>query len=356
MTNPNVSQLLRPARDVGLVGYGAYVPRYRLPATEVARVWTEGAGGLAHQRKGRPGPGRRRGHHVDRGRPQRGGPRPASTPPRSARSGSAARATPTPSSPPSTIVAEAIGAVPITQAADWQFACKAGTEAMQAAIGLVGSGMGDYALAIGMDTAQGRPGDALEYTAGAGGAAFLLGPAEEIAGRVRRLVLLRHRHARLLAPPVREVPRAWPALHRRAGLLQAHHRRGARSCWSSPTPSRRISLRGLASAQRQVPPARRQAAGLHRRPDQDRPAGRRHRQHLRRQRHDRPDRRARRSPARRPHPAGLLRLRRRLRRLRPARHRRASPSARVVPPRPRTTSPAAPRSTTPPMPVCAASW
>jgi 3-hydroxy-3-methylglutaryl CoA synthase len=37
----------------------------------------------------------------------------------------------------------------------------------------------DYALAIGMDIAQGRPGDALEYTAGAGGAAYLLGPAEE---------------------------------------------------------------------------------------------------------------------------------------------------------------------------------
>jgi hydroxymethylglutaryl-CoA synthase len=39
--------------------------------------------------------------------------------------------------------------------------------------------MAHYALAIGMDTAQGRPGDALEYTAGAGGAAYLLGPADE---------------------------------------------------------------------------------------------------------------------------------------------------------------------------------
>jgi hydroxymethylglutaryl-CoA synthase len=46
-------------------------------------------------------------------------------------------------------------------------------------MGFVGSGMADYALAIGMDTAQGRPGDALEYTAGAGGAAYLLGPAED---------------------------------------------------------------------------------------------------------------------------------------------------------------------------------
>jgi hydroxymethylglutaryl-CoA synthase len=76
-------------------------------------------------------------------------------------------------------VAEAIGATPHIQAGDWEFACKAGTEAMVAAIGMVGSRMATYALAIGMDTAQGRPGDALEYTAGAGGAAFVIGPAEE---------------------------------------------------------------------------------------------------------------------------------------------------------------------------------
>jgi hydroxymethylglutaryl-CoA synthase len=81
--------------------------------------------------------------------------------------------------PSSSVVGEAIGASPNLLAADWEFACKAGSEAMQAAIGMVGSGMLRYALAIGMDTAQGRPGDALEYTAAAGGGAFLIGPAEE---------------------------------------------------------------------------------------------------------------------------------------------------------------------------------
>ncbi len=56
---------------------------------------------------------------------------------------------------------------------------EAGTEALQAGMGLVGSGMGHYVLSIGADTAQGRPGDELEYTAAAGAAAILLGPAEE---------------------------------------------------------------------------------------------------------------------------------------------------------------------------------
>jgi hydroxymethylglutaryl-CoA synthase len=44
---------------------------------------------------------------------------------------------------------------------------------------MVGSGMGTYTMSIGMDTAQSRPGDALEYTAASGGAAFIIGPAEE---------------------------------------------------------------------------------------------------------------------------------------------------------------------------------
>jgi hydroxymethylglutaryl-CoA synthase len=177
--NPeNGTLLLKPSRPVGVVGYGAYVPRYRLPASEVARVWTEGEGALPIKEKAVPG--------LDEDvatmsiEAARNAMKRAQVSPREIRAvwvGSESH--PYAVKPTSTLVAEAIGAVPNVQAADWEFACKAGTEAMVAAIGFVGSGMAHYAMAIGMDTAQGKPGDALEYTAGAGGAAFLLGPAEE---------------------------------------------------------------------------------------------------------------------------------------------------------------------------------
>jgi hydroxymethylglutaryl-CoA synthase len=170
--------LLKPIRPVGIAGYGSYVPRYRLPAREVARIWTDGQGGLPIKEKAVPGLDEdvvTMSIEAARNALQRAGI--AANQIRAVWVGSESH--PYAVKPTSTIVAEAIGAVPNVQAADWQFACKAGTEAMVAAIGLVGSGMANYALAIGMDTAQGRPGDALEYTAGAGGAAFVLGPAED---------------------------------------------------------------------------------------------------------------------------------------------------------------------------------
>ena len=178
MDQPKGNQLMRPANDVGLVGYGAYVPRFRLPASEVARVWTEGTSALPIKEKAVPGLDEdvaTMSVEAARNALARAGIDPTEI--RAVWVGSESH--PYAVKPTSTIVAEALGAVPNTQAADWQFACKAGTEAMQAAIGFVGSGMAHYALAIGMDTAQGKPGDALEYTAGAGGAAFLLGPAAE---------------------------------------------------------------------------------------------------------------------------------------------------------------------------------
>ncbi|MDY7075590.1 MAG: hydroxymethylglutaryl-CoA synthase [Chloroflexota bacterium] len=178
MTNNDQSTFLKPDREVGIIGYGAYIPRYRLPAAEVDRVWMDNQGGTPIREKSVPGPDEdvvtmsieaarnalARADGVD----------PALI--RAVWVGSESH--PYAVKPTSTIVAEAIGATPHTQAGDWEFACKAGTESLQAVIGFVGSGMAQYALAIGMDTAQARPGDALEYTASAGGGAYLVGPAE----------------------------------------------------------------------------------------------------------------------------------------------------------------------------------
>jgi hydroxymethylglutaryl-CoA synthase len=83
--------------------------------------------------------------------------------------------------PTATIVAEAISATPDLTAADIEFACKAGTAGIQMCMGLVKSGMIRYGMAVGADTSQGRPGDALEYTASAGGAAYIIGKEKLIA-------------------------------------------------------------------------------------------------------------------------------------------------------------------------------
>lgn len=180
MSNETQSPLMRPNKPVGIVGYGAYVPRYRIPAAEISKMWTNGQGGVPIKEKAVNGLDEdvtSMSIEAARNALARAEINPADI--RAVWVGSESH--PYAVKPTSTMVAEAIGAVPNTQAADWEFACKAGTEAMQAGIGMVGSGMGKYALSIGMDTAQGRPGDALEYTAAAGGAAILLGAAEEAA-------------------------------------------------------------------------------------------------------------------------------------------------------------------------------
>jgi len=182
MTESNQELLLKPNQNVGIVGYGAYIPRYRLPAREIARIWAGDTAGVPIIEKAVPGLDEdviTMSIEAARNAIARAAIDPGDI--RAVWVGSESH--PYAVKPSSTVVAEAIGATPHTLAADWEFACKAGTEAIQAAIGFVGSGMARYALAIGMDTAQGRPGDALEYTTGAGGAAVILGPSDECVAR-----------------------------------------------------------------------------------------------------------------------------------------------------------------------------
>ncbi|MFH1402756.1 MAG: hydroxymethylglutaryl-CoA synthase [Candidatus Altiarchaeota archaeon] len=168
----------------GIVGYGAYVPRYRIKTGEIARVWGED------------------GKRISKGLNVIEKSVPAIDEDAVTISVEAARLAlahskvnpkdieavyvgseshPYAVKPTATIVAEAIEATPHLTAADYEFACKAGTAAIQTCLGLVKSKLIKYGMAIGADTSQGRPGDALEYTASAGGAAYIIGGENVIA-------------------------------------------------------------------------------------------------------------------------------------------------------------------------------
>ena len=169
---------------VGIITYGAYIPRYRIKVEEIARVWganaAEISGGLGVFEKAVP--------DYDENT--------ATFAVEAARAALARREVdvseikavyvgseshPYAVKPTAVTVGEAIGATPVMTAADYEFACKAGTAAIQTSMGLVASGMMKYSVAIGADTAQGAPGDALEYTAAAGGAAYIIGNDDPIA-------------------------------------------------------------------------------------------------------------------------------------------------------------------------------
>ncbi len=217
--------------------------------------------------------------------------------------------------PTSTMVAEAIGAVPNTQAGDWEFACKAGTEALVAAMGFVGSGMAHYAMAIGMDTAQGKPGDALEYTAGAGGAAYIVGPAEEA------LAIINSSYSYVTDTPDfwRRPEAKYPEHGMRFTGEPAyfkHITEAATTMMQSLWHNRkRLQVGGLPPAEYKISTTRSLPAWLFDGTNSARLARACDRKHLRGRGHDRPDCDSRYCSSRRPDLDGLIRIGSGLRRL-----------------------------------------
>ena len=154
--------------SVGIVGYGAFIPRRRIKLEEIAKVWGADAAsyrrGLQLHEKSVPGKDEdtitMSVEAARRALVRAGDLDPAAI--GAVYVGSESH--PYAVKPSGTVVAEAL-----------EFACKAGTEGMFLAQSLVKAGEVDYALGIGADTSQGAPGDALEYSAAAGAAAYLFG-------------------------------------------------------------------------------------------------------------------------------------------------------------------------------------
>ena len=77
--------------------------------------------------------------------------------------------------PSGTVVADILGIKGDYVCADLEFACKAGTTGIVMIAGMIEAGVIEAGMAVGADVAQAKPGDMLEYTAGAGAAAVILG-------------------------------------------------------------------------------------------------------------------------------------------------------------------------------------
>ncbi len=167
-------------KAIGILGYGAYVPEGRVAAATLAAAWGRSSEGrLPVEEKSVPDLDEdtiTMAIEASRQALQRAAGRIDA--PRLGAVFIGTESKPYAVKPCGTVVAEAIGATPWTSAADFEFACKAGTEALRAAAAFVGAGMAEAALAVGMDAAQGKPGDHLEYTAAAGGGAVIVGSAE----------------------------------------------------------------------------------------------------------------------------------------------------------------------------------
>jgi len=166
----------------GIVGYGVYIPIYRIKTADIAKVWGEDTerieSGLGIYEKAVGGIDEDSAtiaveaarHAITRA---------GIDPKKLGALYVGSESHPYAVKPTATIVAEAIGATPNLTAADLEFACKAGTAGLQIVLAMVDAKMIEYGMAIGSDTAQGRPGDALEYSAASGGAAFITGPNSE---------------------------------------------------------------------------------------------------------------------------------------------------------------------------------
>jgi hydroxymethylglutaryl-CoA synthase len=169
---------------VGIVGYGSHIPRYRIKAEEIAKVWGADAEsykrGLLLSEKSVPSPDQDTitlSVEASKKALKRAGIEPVEI--GAVYIGSESH--PYAVKPSGTVVSEAIGAVPECHCADFEFACKAGSEGMFVVYAQVKAGAIKYGLAIGADTSQGAPGDALEYSAAAGAAAFIFGTENLVA-------------------------------------------------------------------------------------------------------------------------------------------------------------------------------
>jgi hydroxymethylglutaryl-CoA synthase len=167
--------------NVGIVSYGSYIPRFRIKISDIANAWGKNSddviNSLGVKEKTVPAPDEdsitlavnstRTAIENFKGKLNIG----------AIYTGSESHPYAVKSS--SSVIGEALGIDNNYTAADLEFACKAGSAAIQMISGMIGSGLIEYGIAIGSDTAQSKPADALEFSASAAATSFILGGNEK---------------------------------------------------------------------------------------------------------------------------------------------------------------------------------
>lgn len=169
--------------EAGIRGWGAYIPRFRLSAYEVAALWgydsrlPKSLGMIEKSVAEEDEDSVTMGWYAAKVAMRRAGV-----------SGEEIDAVffgteskPYAVKPSATIIADALGVKKRKLATDLEFACRAAGEGIRVSIGLVKSGLAQNTLVVGSDTAQANPGDLLDFTASSGAVAYVIGPANSSA-------------------------------------------------------------------------------------------------------------------------------------------------------------------------------
>ena len=168
--------------DAGILGYGLYLPYYRIKISEIALIWGKNPGDIERSL----GISEKTVASFDEDAVTMAYQASLMALARADISANSIEAVmvgseshPYAVNPTSTILGEFLGVKNAYLATDLEFACKAGTTAMISLSGLISGRMISTALAVGSDCAQAKPHDILEYTASSGAAAFILGRKEK---------------------------------------------------------------------------------------------------------------------------------------------------------------------------------